>query len=94
VLVRPSLVVAHWLKEFDLHVIDGLIHAIAGAAVWVAKWDGIFDRNIIDGLVNVVGNTTYAVGSGMRRFQTGFLRSYVLFLVLAAVGIFVWFAAL
>ncbi len=55
ILVRPTLVIAHWLKAFDLHVIDGLIHGIAGAAVWVSKWDGIFDRNIIDGLVNVRG---------------------------------------
>jgi NADH-quinone oxidoreductase subunit L len=94
VVVRPALVVAHWLKVFDLYVIDGAIHAIAGASVWVSKWDGIFDRNIIDGLVNLVGNTTYAVGAGFRRIQTGFLRSYVLFLVLAAVSIFVVLAAM
>ena len=62
--------------------------------MWVSKWDGIFDRNVVDGLVNVVGNTTYAVGAGLRRLQTGYLRSYVLFLVLAAVGIFVALAAM
>jgi NADH-quinone oxidoreductase subunit L len=94
VVVRPVLVIAHWLKAFDLRVIDGAIHAVAGASVWVSKWDGIFDRNVVDGLVNVVGNTTYAVGAGLRRLQTGFLRSYVLFLVLAAVGIFVALAAM
>ena len=94
ILVRPVLVVAHWLKAFDLKVIDGFLHGVAGATVWVSKWDGIFDRNIIDGLVNVIGNTTHAVGAGLRRMQTGFLRSYVLFLVLAAVGIFVALAAM
>ena len=31
----------------------------------------------------------YGVGSWLRNVQTGYLRSYVLFLVLAAVGIFV-----
>ena len=30
----------------------------------------------------------YAVGARLRTLQTGYLRSYVLFLVLAAVGIF------
>ncbi len=94
VVVRPALVLAHWLKVFDLYVIDGAIHGIARFAVWVSKWDGIFDRNIVDGLVNVVGNTTYAVGAGFRRAQTGVLRRYVLFLVLAAIGIFVWYSAL
>jgi NADH-quinone oxidoreductase subunit L len=94
VVVRPVLVVAHWLKAFDLKVIDGLIHLVARLAVGVSKWDGIFDRNVIDGLVNVIGNTTYAVGAGIRRMQTGFLRSYVLFLVLAAVGIFVVLASM
>ncbi len=38
--------------------------------------------------MNVVGRTVYGVGSGLRRVQTGYLRSYVLFLVLAAVGVF------
>ena len=92
--MRPALVVAHVLKWIDLYVIDGIIHGVAWLALRVSKWDGIFDRNIIDGLVNVVGNTTYAVGAGLRRVQTGFLRSYVLFLVLAAIGVFVWFASL
>ena len=94
VLVRPSLVVAHWLKAFDLRVLDGILHGVARLTVWVSKWDGIFDRNIVDGLVNVLGNTTYAIAGSFRHMQTGFLRSYVLFLVLAAVGIFVALAAL
>src|SRR5262249_51973276 len=94
ILVRPALVVAHWFKWFDLHVIDGIIHGVAWLSVRVAKWDGFFDKNVIDGLVNVVGNTIFAIGNGLRRVQTGFLRSYVLFLVLAAVGIFVALKAL
>jgi NADH:ubiquinone oxidoreductase subunit 5 (subunit L)/multisubunit Na+/H+ antiporter MnhA subunit len=48
----------------------------------------LFDNRIIDGMVNVVGNTTYAVGSWMRVFQTGLIRNYILFLAFAAVGIF------
>jgi len=89
IAVRPALVVGHWCKAFDLHVIDGILHFFARLAVWVSKWDGIFDNNIVDGLVNLVGNVTYRVGSRLRDVQTGFLRSYVLFLVLAAVGIFI-----
>jgi len=88
IIVRPSLVVAHWFKWFDLHVIDGAIHSVAYTAVWVAKWDGRFDNGVVDGLVNVVGRSVSGVGGSLRRVQTGSLRGYVLFLVLAAVGVF------
>ena len=54
----------------------------------LSKWDGIFDLAIVDGLVNLTGRVIYASGAWLRRFQTGYIRSYVLFLVLAAIGIF------
>ena len=88
IVVKPSLVVAHWFKWFDLHVIDGVIHSVAYTAVWVSKWDGRFDNGVVDGLVNVVGRSVSGVGGSLRRVQTGSLRGYVLFLVLAAVGVF------
>jgi NADH-quinone oxidoreductase subunit L len=88
-LVRPSLAVAHAFKWFDLTVIDGIIHGVARTAVRISRWDGIFDNMVVDGAVNLVGNVTYRVGSSLRNVQTGALRSYVLFLALAAVGLFV-----
>jgi NADH-quinone oxidoreductase subunit L len=87
-LVRPALVVGGWCAWFDLRVIDGIIHLLGRLTVLASKWDGLFDNNVVDGLVNLVGNVTYAVGGRLRQVQTGFLRSYVLFLVLAAAGIF------
>ncbi len=80
--------VAHWFKWFDLHVIDGVIHGVAYAAVWTSKLDGRFDSGVVDGLVNVVGRSVSGVGGWLRNVQTGSLRGYVLFLVLAAVGVF------
>lgn len=88
-LVRPALAVAHAFKWFDLHVIDGVIHGLARFTVLVSRWDGVFDNKVVDGMVNLVGNVTYRVGSSLRTVQTGALRSYVLFLALAAVGLFV-----
>ncbi len=87
-VVRPALVIAYWFRWFDLTVIDGVIHFVAFAAVRVSKWDGRFDNFFVDGLVNVVGRTVQGVGAGLRRVQTGYLRSYILFLALAAVGVF------
>ncbi len=88
-LVRPTLVVGAALKWFDLHVIDGIIHGLAWLAVRVSRIDGWFDSHVVDGLVNLTGQTAWGVGGWFRRFQTGYLRSYVLFLVIAAVVIFV-----
>jgi len=88
-LVRPALVVAHWCKAFDLYVIDGIIHGVAAVALWLTKWNGRFDNSIVDGLVNLVADVVHATGAWLRGWQTGYLRSYILFLALAAIGIFV-----
>jgi NADH-quinone oxidoreductase subunit L len=89
VVVRPALVVGRWCRSFDGGVIDGVLHALARGTVQLARWDGRFDNGFVDWLVNLVGNVTYSVGAWLRTVQTGSLRNYVLFLVLAAVGIFV-----
>jgi NADH-quinone oxidoreductase subunit L len=88
-LVRPALVVGRACRWFDLTVIDGLIHGVARSAVAVSRWDGWFDNRIVDGLVNLLRDVAYGIGAWLRGLQTGYLRSYVLFLVLAAAGIYV-----
>jgi NADH:ubiquinone oxidoreductase subunit 5 (subunit L)/multisubunit Na+/H+ antiporter MnhA subunit len=88
-LVRPVIVVARALRAFDLECIDGLLHAIARGTVKVARADGKFDQGFIDWLVNLTAQVIHAVGTRLRVVQTGYLRSYVLFLVLAAIGCFV-----
>jgi NADH-quinone oxidoreductase subunit L len=88
ILVRPALAVAGWCRAFDTKVIDGTVDATARATVKVSWWSGRFDLGIVDGLVNLIADVCYAIGGRLRTVQTGYLRSYVLFLVLAAVGIF------
>jgi NADH-quinone oxidoreductase subunit L len=88
-VVRPALVVARWCRLVDTKAIDGTVDTTAAVTVKVAKWDGLFDLNIIDGIVNLLARVTQTVGDWLRGVQTGYLRSYVLFLVLAAVGIFI-----
>jgi NADH-quinone oxidoreductase subunit L len=88
-LVRPAMVVARAFSRFDTTRIDGLIHGVARTTLRVARFFGRFDSYIIDGLVNLVGNVAYSIGGRFRRAQTGYLRSYVLFLALAAVGLFI-----
>jgi NADH-quinone oxidoreductase subunit L len=82
-LVRPTLVVSHWCKNVDLLGIDSVLHATAHATKWVAWVEGRFDNGVVDGLVNQLAKVTWRVGLSLRHVQTGFLRSYVLFLVVA-----------
>ncbi len=88
ILVRPALVVAGWFRWFDSTVIDGIINGLARCTVWFSKRNGRFDNSIIDGIANLIAIVAYGLGSWFRRFQTGYLRSYVLFLVMAAIGLF------
>jgi NADH-quinone oxidoreductase subunit L len=82
------------VSRFDSKVIDGAIHTTARATVRTSKDSGWVDLRIVDGLVNLLARTFYGLGSLLRGVQTGYLRSYVVFLVVAAIAIWVLLAAL
>jgi NADH-quinone oxidoreductase subunit L len=88
-LVRPAVMVSRWCAAFDRIVIDGFVNSWAKIARGTADITGAIDRLFVDGLVNLTANVIHAVALSLRKVQTGYLRSYVLFLVLAAMGIFV-----
>src|SRR5262249_42491178 len=88
ILVRPALAISQWVKAIDLKGIDWLIDNSARATVGLARSEGGFANRIIDGLVTLPARVFDSIGGGFRRWQTGYLRSYVLFLVMAAVGLF------
>ncbi len=88
-LVRPALVISGWCRNFDLKVIDGLIHGVARLGVRTSTESGRFDNGIVDGLVNLLAQVWWSVGTWLRNVQTGYLRSYVVFLAIAAAGIWI-----
>src|SRR5262245_17135809 len=90
-LVRPALAAANFFRAIDTYVIDGFIDWLGRFTVKLAWGSGRVDHNVVDGLVNVIGNVSYGIGARLRRVQTGYLRSYILFLALAAVGIWLLF---
>jgi NADH-quinone oxidoreductase subunit L len=57
---------------------EGISAFVAGPGM--AGFEGVaaFDRGIIDGAVNGVATLVRGVGGGLRRVQTGFVRSYAL----------------
>jgi NADH-quinone oxidoreductase subunit L len=88
ILVRPAMAVATCCRGFDLSFIDGFVNGLGRSTVWVSNLGGLADHYVVDGLANLIARVAYAVGGWFKRFQTGFIRSYVLFLVLAVLGIF------
>jgi NADH-quinone oxidoreductase subunit L len=94
VVVRPGLAVARWARAFDTYVIDGLVNAVGRWSVKVSSWNGRVDRDVVDGLANLIADVSYATGAWLRTVQTGYLRSYILFLALAVVAIWILLVSL
>ena len=55
----------------------------------MATFDDVIDRYGVDGTVNWTAKWIYATGDSLRQLQTGKLRQYVTFIVVATVAIFV-----
>ncbi len=87
-LVQPAHRVARFCSGFDWNVLDALIDGAARWTVKIAKTDGRFDNRVIDGTVNWLSDVVFATGIWLRRIQTGQIRQYVMFLAVAAVGLF------
>ncbi len=61
--------------------------------MWLAGFLAtFFDQGFIDGVVNGTGEFFAVLGSGLRRFQTGFVRSYVVGILLGVVAMLAWLA--
>ncbi len=93
VIVRPGLAISQWCASFDRNIVDGLVNLVGRSGVKTAGVSGQADRGIVDGFVNLLANVSYAAGNWLRNVQTGYLRSYILFMALAAMGLFLLFAA-
>jgi len=78
---------------FDFVITDGSVKLGNLFGAVVRK----FDEWVVDGIVNGVGYVSYLLGSISSRFQTGFVRSYALFMqvgVVILLAAMVWFATL
>ena len=53
----------------------------------------LFDQKIIDGAVNGVGKVTQRIGTRLRGFQTGLIRSYALGMFIGAVAVIAYFVS-
>jgi NADH:ubiquinone oxidoreductase subunit 5 (subunit L)/multisubunit Na+/H+ antiporter MnhA subunit len=89
IFVQPVLFLARRIADLDKKVLDRFIDWTAVAVRKLAQIDDLLDRYVVDGVVNWFARWTYAAGQTLRMAQTGMLRQYVLFIVVATVGLFV-----
>jgi NADH-quinone oxidoreductase subunit L len=81
--IRPALFIGRQIAAFDRGVIDWFLHSCAWTVrLFSMVFDVVFDRTRVDGTVNTAANWTWDFGLLLRRFQTGSLRQYVLFIVM------------
>jgi NADH-quinone oxidoreductase subunit L len=89
--VQPAHVISRFVSGIDKRWIDGLIDGTAGVTVWFGKqWDYFVDRGIVDFAANLLAGWTYSAGLSLRAVQTGRIRQYAMFIVLGAIGVFVF----
>ena len=88
--IRPAIFIGKQIAAFDRGVIDWFLHGCAWVCRGIAGiFSTVFDRTLVDGTVNTFANWTWDFGLLLRRFQTGSLRQYVLFIVMGT-----WFMCL
>ena len=90
IFVKPVMVFSRLIAGFDRRWIDGFIDSTARCTVAFCRmFDWVIDRGSVDGSVNLLAKWTWSLGSSLRNLQTGHIRQYVMFIVIATVAIFV-----
>jgi NADH-quinone oxidoreductase subunit L len=70
---------------------EGVSRFVAGPGRRLAEWiSSIFDRRIVDGAVNGIASLVRGTAGGIRRVQTGLVRSYALWIAVGAAGLLLY----
>jgi NADH-quinone oxidoreductase subunit L len=91
---RATLAVAWLCAAFDRVVIDGIVNGsgyLTRSISWVV---GKFDNFGVDGMVNGVAVVLQSAGEGLRRFQTGRLQTYLVYVSASVVVLILIYRAL
>jgi NADH-quinone oxidoreductase subunit L len=92
-VVEGTLLWTRMLRWFDGTIVDGIVNASGWVTRGVAVVGGRFDAIVIDGLVNL---TAYLSGFGglvLRKFQTGRVQTYLVFVVAGVMILYFVFRA-
>lgn len=87
-IVRPFHALAKKLFDFDKTVIDGAVNGTGFMTMLGSQIQGWIDKYIVDGLVNFTGYSAQFFSAQVRKLQTGFIQSYLLFTLLGLLLLF------
>ena len=88
--VRPSHLLAKFIAWLDTRCIDGLINGLANSVRrFCHHWNIWIDQWVVDGRIDSFARLVYRTALSLRSLQTGQLRQYVLFIVIATVALFI-----
>jgi len=70
---------------------ESIAKLVSGPGRRLAEWvSAIFDGRVVDGAVNGIGELVRATGIGLRKVQTGLVRSYALWIAVGAAGLLLY----
>ena len=70
---------------FDATIVDGIVNGSATVTKWFSNFSGTFDNVIVDGIVNFVAYFSGILGLVFRKFQTGKVQTYIVFVIFSIV---------
>jgi NADH-quinone oxidoreductase subunit L len=72
----------------DRTIVDGIVNGSATVTRWTSFGTGKFDNIVVDGLVNFTGGLIGFFGLIFRKFQTGKIQTYIMFLVFGIIVLY------
>ena len=89
--VWPTLFLGRVFASLDRDLIDAWIVDLSARVVraFSIVWEFIADQVCVDGFVNGLASWTWSLGATLRDVQTGYVRQYVLFIVVGMVALFI-----
>lgn len=83
--VAGTIGLSRLLAWFDAKVVDGIVNGSASVTRGVSRLSGVFDSVVVDGLVNFMAYFSGMIGLFFRRFQTGKVQTYIVFVIFSLV---------
>jgi len=90
VILQPVQRAAGTAGRFDQHVLDRLLHVLAGVHVAVAHLIGWFDAHVVDGVVNGGARLLAAIGNLTRKPLQGQVQRYLAWAALGMIIFLFW----
>lgn len=90
-IINGSVVLSKVLSWIDTNIVDGAVNGVAVVTKKVAFTSGGFDRYVVDGAVNFTAFFVNTTGAVLKKLQTGKVQTYVVMLMLAVIGYFIYY---